>query len=99
MLPPSQYTVIYKFFGLHVRILTWRLAIETVADPVYAYLLLMAGESNAGGPHLGAAAGLVAMYLGWKIVGAFLTAIVLLYGGTVTYLIWLGMNRKSLKIL
>jgi hypothetical protein len=50
MLPPSQYTVIYKFFGLHARVFTWRLAIEIVPDPVYAYLLFMAGESNAGAP-------------------------------------------------
>jgi hypothetical protein len=99
MLPPLQYTVIYTFFGMHVRIFTWRLAIETVADPIYAYLLLMAGESNAGGPRLGATTGIVTMYLGWRIVRAFLTAIAMVYGGMVAYLIWLGMNRKSLEIL
>jgi hypothetical protein len=38
------------------------------------------------------------MYLGWKIVGAFLTVIVVLYGGMVAYLIWLGMNKKRIKI-
>jgi hypothetical protein len=96
MLPQSTYTVTYRCFGLRVRVFTWRFAIETVADPVCAISM---DEYNAGDRRFGAAAGVATLYLGWKLVGAFLVAVYMLYGAMVVYLIWLGMKGNRMKVL
>jgi hypothetical protein len=96
MLPRSTYTVIYRCFGLRVRVFIWHFAIETVADPIYAISMV---EYNAGDRRLGTLAGIASLHLGWKLVGAFLVAVYMLYGAMVAYLIWLGMNRKRMKVL
>jgi hypothetical protein len=96
MLPRSTYMMIYRCFGLRVRVFTWLFAIETVADPIYVISMV---EYNAGGRRFGAAAGVATLYLGWKLVGAFLVAVYMLYGAMVAYLIWLGMKWNRMKVL
>jgi hypothetical protein len=98
MLLSSEYTLVHDVLGQNVQVFNWRFGIGNILDPIYVYLLFKADILDLGNVSLGYMVWEAAQYLSWKVMGELLGAQIMMYGGLVAYLIWLGMRRKRVVL-